>query len=238
MQARALVRRAQGAREGEMDKREVLRQIPLFRALSDADLDEIADLLIERRYPHRATVFEEGSVGEYMYVIRDGEVKVSKMSDDGREKVLEMLGPGDFVGEMALLDRAPRSASVKATSDCVLLALSRNDFLGLLRRNPDISLELVRELARRLRETDEEVRGLLFERVEGRTRRVLRRMATQPAPGRPHLLITGSVTHQQLADLVGTSRETITRVVKGLKGRGWLDQEGKHYLIAKDEGSR
>ena len=218
-----------------MDKREVLRSIPLFRMLADADLAEIAELLIERRFLARATVFEEGSVGEYMYVIREGTVKVSKMSDDGREKVLEMLGPGDFFGEMALLDRAPRSASVKATTDCVLLALSRNDFIALLRRNPEISLELVRELARRLRETDEEVRGLLFERVEGRTRRVLRRMANQPAPGRPHLVSTGSITHQQLADLVGTSRETITRVVKSLKRRGWLDQDGKHYLIAKEE---
>ena len=218
-----------------MDKREVLRSIPLFRMINEADLTEIAELLIERRYLSRATIFEEGSVGEYMYVIREGQVKVSKMSDDGREKVLEMLGPGDFFGEMALLDRAPRSASVKATTDCVLLALSRNDFIALLRRNPEISLELVRELARRLRETDEEVRGLLFERVEGRTRRVLRRMATQPAPGRPHLLSTGSVTHQQLADLVGTSRETITRVVKSLKRRGWLDQDGKHYLVAKEE---
>lgn len=218
-----------------MDKREVLRSIPLFRLISDTDMTEIAELLIERRYLARATIFEEGSVGEYMYVIREGQVKVSKMSDDGREKVLEMLGPGDFFGEMALLDRAPRSASVKATTDCVLLALSRNDFIALLRRNPEISLELVRELARRLRETDEEVRGLLFERVEGRTRRVLRRMATTPAPGRPHLLSTGSVTHQQLADLVGTSRETITRVVKSLKRRGWLDQDGKHYLIAKEE---
>jgi len=221
-----------------MDRRNILRSIPLFHHLADSDLDEIAELLIDRRFRCRATIFEEGSVGEYMYIIREGEVKVSKMSDDGREKVLEMLGPGGFFGEMALLDQEPRSASVKAVADCVLLALSRNDFMGLLRRNPEISLELLRELTRRLRETDEEVRGLLFERVEGRTRRVLRRMANRPAPGRPHLMTTGSITHQQLADLVGTSRETITRVVKGLKHRGWLDQEGKHYLVAKEDSSR
>jgi len=221
-----------------MDKREVLRSIPLFRSLGDKDLDEIAELLIERRFRARATIFEEGSVGEYMYVIREGEVKVSKMSDDGREKVLELLGPGLFFGEMALLDQEPRSASIKAITDCILLALSRNDFIGLLRRNPEISLVLLRELTRRLRETDEEVRGLLFERVEGRTRRVLRRMATRPAPGRAHMMSTGSITHQQLADLVGTSRETITRVVKGLKHRGWLEQEGKQYLISKEEPPR
>ena len=216
-------------------RREALRAIPLFAGLSEPDLDEIAELLIERRYPSRTTIFEEGSVGEYMYVIREGHVKISKMSDDGREKILEIMGPGTFFGEMALLDKETRSASVKSTCACVLLALSRQDFLALLRRNPDISMQLICELSRRLRETDEEVRGLLFERVEGRTRRVLRRMATQPAPGHPDHLATASVTHQQLADLVGTSRETITRVVKGLKDEGWLDQQGKHYLVAKDK---
>lgn len=221
-----------------MDRRNALKSIPLFRGLPESDLEDIAGLLIERRYPARTTVFEEGSIGEYMYVLQEGEVKVSKISDDGREKVLEVLGPGAFFGEMALLDREPRSASIKANTDCVLLALSRTDFIGLLRKTPEISLELLRELTRRLRETDEDVRGLIFERVEGRTRRVLRRIATQPAPGRPDFLATASVTHQQLAEMVGTSRETITRVVKGLKRRGWLDQEGKHYLIAKEEVER
>jgi CRP-like cAMP-binding protein len=217
------------------DRREVLRSIPLFRALSDKDLAEIAELLIERRFRARATVFEEGTVGEYMYVIREGQVKVSKMSDDGREKVLEILGEGDFVGEMALLDQSLRSASVKSVTDCVLLALSRADFMALLRRNPEIALELIKEQTRRLRETDEEVRGLLFERVEGRTRRVLRRMATQAASGYPDKLATEAVTHQQLADVVGTSRETITRVVKSLKRRGWLAQYGKQYVILKED---
>jgi CRP/FNR family cyclic AMP-dependent transcriptional regulator len=217
------------------DRKEVLRQIPLFQALTDRDLAEIAELLIERRFKARATVFEEGTVGEYMYVIREGQVKVSKMSDDGREKVLEILGPGDFVGEMALLDQSLRSASVKSVSDCVLLALSRNDFMALLRRNPEIALELIREQTRRLRETDEEVRGLLFERVEGRTRRVLLRMATERIPEFPERPATEAVTHQQLADVVGTSRETITRVVKGLKRRGWLAQHGKQYVLMKDD---
>jgi CRP-like cAMP-binding protein len=217
------------------DRKEVLRSIPLFQALTDRDLAEIAELLIERRFKARATVFEEGTVGEYMYVIREGQVKVSKMSDDGREKVLEILGPGDFVGEMALLDQSLRSASVKSVSDCVLLALSRNDFMALLRRNPEIALELIREQTRRLRETDEEVRGLLFERVEGRTRRVLLRMATHTLPDYPDRLATEAVTHQQLADVVGTSRETITRVVKGLKRRGWLTQHGKHYVLTQKD---
>ncbi len=217
------------------ERSEALRAIPLFAALDSSVLDEIANLLIDRKFPKDAVIFEEGSVGDYMYLIRDGQVKVTKMSDDGREKILEMLEPGDFFGEMSLLDREPRSASIKTTSACLLLALSRQDFLDLLRQNPDVAMEMIRVMSHRIRETDEQIRGLLFERVESRTRRVLLRMAKEQAPGAPGRLATPTITHQQLADLVGTSRETITRVVKDLKDDGWLTQQGKRYLVPAAE---
>ena len=213
------------------DRNEALRAIPLFRDLPEKDLADIAGLLIDRKYPRDAVIYEDGSIGDYMYIISEGQVKVTKMSEDGREKILEILGPGDFHGEMALLDRAPRSASVKTTTPCVLLSLSRQDFLGLLKQNHELTLELIRVLVRRLRETDEQIKGLLFERVEGRARRLLARLAKEPVPGREDRVATSPITHQQLADLVGTSRETITRVVKELKDEGWLEQEGKRYLV-------
>jgi CRP-like cAMP-binding protein len=220
-----------------MDQCDILAAIPLFNALSRAELDEIAGALIERRVQANSTIVEEGTFGQYMYLICEGEVKVSKMSDDGREKVLEILGPGAFFGEMTLVDCLPRSASVKATKDCQLLALSRSDFVAILRRMPDICFELLRELSRRLRVVNDEVRGLLFDRVEGRTRQIMRRLATRPVPGRPDMRSTPAITHQQLADLVGTSRETITRVVKTLKRRGAIVQQGKYYQIHVDDGA-
>jgi CRP-like cAMP-binding protein len=219
------------------ERSQALRVIPLFGNLEEGALDEIAGLLIDRKFPKDAVIFEEGSVGDYMYLIREGQVKVTKMSDDGREKILEMLEPGDFFGEMSLLDREPRSASIKTTQACLLLALSRQDFLDLLRQNPDVAMEMIRVMARRLRETDEQIGGLLFERVESRTRRILLRMAKDPAPDDAARRTTPAVTHQQLADLVGTSRETITRVVKDLKDSGWLDQRGKCYLVPAPEES-
>jgi CRP/FNR family transcriptional regulator, cyclic AMP receptor protein len=213
------------------DRNEALRAIPLFRDLPEKDLADIAGLLIDRKFPRDAVIYEDGSIGDYMYIISEGQVKVTKMSEDGREKILEILGPGDFHGDMALLDRAPRSASAKTTTPCVLLALSRADFLGLLKQNHEVTLEVIRVLTRRLRETDEQIKGLLFERVEGRARRLLARLAKEPVPGREDRMATSPITHQQLADLVGTSRETITRVVKELKDEGWLEQEGKRYLV-------
>jgi CRP/FNR family transcriptional regulator, cyclic AMP receptor protein len=208
---------------------EALRGIPLFAHVVESDLDQIASHLIERRYPRNTTIVEEGLAGDYMYIIREGRVKVTKLSEDGREKILEFLETGAFVGEMALLERAPRSASVKTLSAVRLLALSRNDFLSLLRRSPDLALAVIEVLCSRLRTQNEQASALSFQRVKDRTKGLLQRLArSEHGEG---TLSTPTLTHQQIADMIGTSRETVTRVVKELKQEGWLDQEGKHYLI-------
>ena len=208
-----------------------LRQIPLFAKVSDADLRSIAQLLIERRFPKNKTIVEEGLPGDYMYVIREGRVKVTKLSGDGREKILELLGAGDFFGEMSLLDNAERSASVKTLGETRILALSRADFLNELRRSPDLAMAVIQELTRRVRQMDEQASSLSFQRVRERTQGLLQRLAREgsSSDGRR---ITPSLTHQQIADMIGTSRETVTRVLKVLKDQGWLAQEGKHYLVS------
>jgi len=211
---------------------EALRGIPLFARVVEADLDQIASHLIERRYPRNTTIVEEGLAGDYMYIIREGRVKVTKLSEDGREKILEFLEAGAFVGEMALLERAPRSASVKTLSAVRLLALSRNDFLSLLRRSPDLALAVIEVLCSRLRTQNEQASALSFQRVKDRTKGLLQRLArSEHGEG---TLSTPTLTHQQIADMIGTSRETVTRVVKELKQEGWLDQEGKHYLVRSE----
>lgn len=207
-----------------------LRTIPLFAHVDDESLAAIGELLIERRIPKHQTIVEEGLAGDYMYVIREGQVKVTKLSGDGREKILELMGPGDFFGEMSLLDGAVRSASVKSMSETRILALSRNDFLKELRRNPDLAMAVIQELTRRVRQMDEQASSLSFQRVKERTRGLLLRLAKE-TPGPDGRLVTPALTHQQIADMVGTSRETVTRVVKRLKLEGWLEQEGKKYLV-------
>ena len=210
-----------------------LRAIPLFGRVSEVDLEELAQHLIERRFPKNATVVEEGLPGDYMYVIREGRAKVTKASEDGREKIMNFLEAGAFFGDMALLGDETRSASVKTLEDSVLLALSRRDFIDLLRQSPDLSLAVIEELANRLRETNEQARSLSFQGVEERTRNLFDRIAREEdaAPGHR---ITPALTHQQIADMVGTSRETVTRAIKQLKGSGWLSQEGKRYVIPAD----
>ena len=157
------------------------------------------------------------------------QVKVTKLSDDGREKILEFLDVGSFVGEMALLERAPRSASVKTLTSVRLLALSRKDFIGLIRKNPDLAMAVIQELSRRLRTVNDQASALSFQRVKDRTRGLLVRLAKDPRG--EGWRSTPALTHQQIADMIGTSRETVTRVVKDLKAAGWLRQEGKRYLV-------
>ena len=212
------------------DVLESLRAIPLFRRVSEGDLEELAVHLIERRFPKNATVVEEGLPGDYMYVIREGRAKVTKASEDGREKIMNFLEAGAFFGDMALLGDETRSASVKTLEESLLLALSRRDFIDLLRQSPDLALAVIEELANRLRETNEQARSLSFQGVEERTRNLFERIA-RPEPASGDQLMTPALTHQQIADMVGTSRETVTRAIKQLKESGWLSQEGKRYVI-------
>jgi CRP/FNR family transcriptional regulator/CRP/FNR family cyclic AMP-dependent transcriptional regulator len=213
---------------------DTLRNIPLFSSVRDADLEAIASLLIERRFPRHKTIVEEGLPGDYMYILCEGRVQVSKLSDDGREKIREFLEDGDFFGEMSLLDNAPRSASVRALADTRILALSRADFLAVLRRSPDLAMAVIQELTRRLRRVDDQASSLSFQRVEERTKGLLTRLAKED-PQNVGRRVTPALTHQQIADMIGTSRETVTRALKLLKEHGWLEQEGKKYVLSGED---
>jgi CRP/FNR family cyclic AMP-dependent transcriptional regulator len=213
---------------------ESLRAIPIFGEAADADLDSLAIHLIERSYPKDAIIVEEGLAGDYMYVIRTGRVKVTKASDDGREKIMNLFDAGDFFGEMSLLDNEPRSASVTTLEPSLLLALSRRDFMEMLRSSPDLALSVIQELTRRLRDTGEQASSISFQRVQERTRGLFERIAREDG-GPGSIRMTPVLTHQQIADMIGTSRETVTRAIKRLKEDGWLQQRGKRYVIPAEE---
>ena len=212
---------------------ESLRAIPIFRGATDEDLDSLAVHLIERSFPKDAIIVDEGLAGDYMYVIRSGRVKVTKASDDGREQIMNLFDAGDFFGEMSLLDNQPRSASVTTLEPTRLLALSRRDFLELLENSSTLALCVIQELTRRLRDTGAQASSISFQKVQERARGLFERIARDEG-GADHSRITPSLTHQQIADMIGTSRETVTRAVKRLKEDGWLQQQGKRYVIPPD----
>jgi CRP/FNR family transcriptional regulator/CRP/FNR family cyclic AMP-dependent transcriptional regulator len=189
-----------------------LRKIGLFSSVKDEDLERVASILIERRFPKHKTIVEEGLPGDYMYIIREGRVSVSKLSDDGREKILEFLETGDFFGEMSLLDNAPRSASVRALTD----ARSRWRSSRSSRDGCD------RWTSRPARSPSSGSRSAP-------------RGFCSASPGTTAAARAGSGPPCQIADMIGTSRETVTRALKGLRQEGWLEQDGKRYLVQSEE---
>jgi CRP-like cAMP-binding protein len=161
-------------------------------------------------------ILMQGDPGDALFVIASGQVKVVLIGDDGREVILSVLGSGSFFGEMALLDDDPRSAHVVAMEDATLLQLRRDDFRVRLRSSPDVAIALLRELTRRLRRADDTIGSLALRDVNGRIAHLLLDLAAEEDGGR----ITRRLTHATLAQMVGASRETVSRTLRALVKAG------------------
>jgi len=208
-----------------MEMIDMLRKVPLFSELDENELKAIASLANSLDIPKKNIVFQEFDLGDSMYVILSGEVKVSTYSADGREVVLALLGVGSFFGELSLLDAEPRSATVTTMIDSKLAHIRRRDLVPLLLDQPAITLKILSETASRLR----------------RTSRVLERISSMDVPHRLYAYLVDHCqrfsqqendgfystllpTHQLLADQLSTSRETISRAISQLKKDGVLVQ--------------
>lgn len=213
-----------------------LRQVSLFRRLSDEQLSALAPLAIERRFAKGEMIILAEESGDALFIIQEGQVKVSILHEDGREYILSLLGQGEVFGELSLLDGRPRSANVVATADTRLIALRRSDFLRLLATVPQIAVSLLEELASRLRRTDHQVEGLALFNVASRLSKTLLQLAlergVETAQG---ILLKDRPTHQQLANMTGTTRETVSRMLKQLERQGYIACRGREILILREE---
>ena len=129
----------------------LLREIPIFADLSPEDLKHVAEVAHEEWYPQNTDIFHQGDEGSMMFVIVDGRLQVVR-NMDGRDHVLAERGPGDFLGEMAIIESAPRSATLHTQSEVRVLAIDDETFKGILRERPNVSFAVLRSLSRRLRE--------------------------------------------------------------------------------------
>jgi CRP-like cAMP-binding protein len=196
----------------------VLQRVPLFSQLSPADLQRVVAVAREKSYPKNSVILFEDDPGDALYVVASGQVKVVLIGDDGREVILSVLGEGEFFGEMSLLDDEPRSAHVIAMEDSDLLVLRREDFEGILMHSPPIALALLRELTRRLRRADEKVGSLVLLDVTGRVARLLLELADDTGGEQ----ITRRLTHHTIAQMVGSSRETVSRTMRDFVSKGHI----------------
>lgn len=219
-----------------MDNASFLRKVPLFEDLSQKELAELGAVTVRRSFGRDAYIILAEEQGDTLFVIREGQVKVSILSAEGREVILSLLGPGAVFGELSLLDGKPRSANVVATEDTVLIMLRRADFLQLIHRAPQIGIALLAELASRLRRTDRQIEGLALLDVTSRISDTLLQLAAdrgvETAEG---VAIQCRPTHQELANMSGTTRETVSRVLKRLKSQGYIACQGRTITILREE---
>lgn len=213
-----------------------LRQVPLFEGLSEEELQAIAGMTITRTFNKDNVIILAEEEGDALFVIKRGQVKVSIVSEDGREVILSLLREGDVVGELSILDGKPRSANVVATEESELIMLRRSDFLQLLFKVPRISVTLLEELASRLRKTDRKIEGLALLDVTSRISETLLGLASDSGVETPDgIVLKDRPTHQQLANMSGTTRETVSRVLKRLENQGYIAVKGRNMVILREE---
>ncbi len=204
----------------------------LFSNLSDAELLQLAQIARERKFDRNQVIFYEGDLGGSLYIIASGTVKIVVMADDGREHILGLLHSGDFFGEISLIDGEPRSATAIAQEKVNIVMISRDDFVRLLRENPEMSLKIMVTLCDRLRKTDKHVESLAFLSAPGRVAQVLLNWAEKHAPEKDsEIVIPHKMTRQEFASIAGTSRETLTRVLMDFQDEGLINLEKNEILL-------
>jgi len=211
---------------------DILQQIPLFSSLNKAELDAINRVSITKKFPKEKIILLEDEEGDTLFIILSGKVKVTTFSESGKEVIFSILNEGDFFGEMSLLDGKPRSATVVSMENAEIRLIRRAEFYRLLENHPHIALRLLEELASRLRKADERIESLAILDVTGRIAGILLQLAEERGiRNNKEVLIKTRPTHQELANMVGTTRETVTRVLKQLEDKNYIMMAGKDVTI-------
>lgn len=208
-----------------------LATVPLFSGLQRDEIQKFADLTRERAYPKGSVILFQDDPGDSLFVLRAGRVKVVLIGEDGREVILGVLEPGAHFGELALIDDQPRSAHVIAMDDSQLLILRREDFRRRVEANPTVAWALLTELSRRLRRADVKIGGLVLLDVPGRIARLLLDLADEAGSD----AIDKPLTHQTIAQMIGASRETVSRAMKEFQDAGLITVERRRISVGDRE---
>lgn len=215
----------------------ITAKVPLFSCLSGMDRSALCRIMLLKKFSQGETIVrEDDDEGQTFFVIISGRVHVAVITSEGKSAILATLKPGDFFGEMAILDGEPRSASVIASEDCTLLMLYRKMFLDILQRYPKITIQMLVEMSRRIRRANKHINTLSLMSVYGRVADVLLQLAKdQGQRVREMIVIPNRPTHQVIADMAGTSRETVSRILSQLQKKHYIVNDGKKLVILNEE---
>jgi CRP/FNR family transcriptional regulator, cyclic AMP receptor protein len=219
-----------------VENNDFLKYVPIFSELNDATIEQISKIGIRKTFKKDSVVLFEHETGSALFVIVEGKVKISRVSDDGREVILTILNDSDFFGEMAILDGLSRSANVTAMEDSELYIIQRNDFIGLLQTHPEISIALLKELTQRMRGADLKIKSLSLKDAEGKVATVILQLADDIGKIKNGTVEIEKLPLQHdLANMAGTSRETISRTLHSLVKKELIDLKGSKLRILNYE---
>ena len=209
-----------------------LRRVSLFAGLDDDSWRSLRSRLKESARPRAAIIFAEGDAGGELHVILSGKVKISRAAVDGRENLLAVLGPGDLFGELSLFNPGPRTATATAITDAQLATFSHDDLRPVIIEQPEVAAELLRVLAERLRQTNDAMADLVFTDVPGRVAKALLSLAERfGETDQDGVRVHHDLTQEELAQLVGASRETVNKALSDFAGRGWLRVDARAVVL-------
>jgi CRP-like cAMP-binding protein len=215
---------------------DVLRRSPLFAALDEEASASLLKSMTEISLTRGDALFHEGDPGDQLYVVVEGKIKLGRTSGDGRENLTAVMGPGEMFGELSLFDPGPRTATATVVTDARLARLPKAALTKWVQDRPQIAMQLLRVVARRLRRTNTMLADLIFVDVPGRVAKQLLQLAQRfGSVDGGQLRVTHDLTQEELAQLVGASRETVNKALADFASRGWLRLEGKSVVILDRE---
>ena len=206
----------------------VLRNVPLFSGFADDQLATLTQVVTRRSVPRGSMLMAQGDQTDSLYIIISGRLKVMMGDAEGKEVILAMLGPGEIVGEMGLIDDSPRSATVTAVEPSELLSISKREFRRCLAENFDMAMGVMRGLVRRLREADRKIGSLALLDVYGRVARLLIDMSENVGGEK---IVAKRLPKQDIAKMIGASREMVSRVMRDLQLGGFIEQRGSTIIL-------
>ncbi len=211
---------------------ELLRRVPLFAMLTAAQAEAVAEAIVKRRFKRGEQIVEQGKKSNALFIILTGRCRVMSTDGRGREVILATMQPGDYIGEMSLIDNEPHSATVRAEVQTDVLMLGRTEFARCLPENTSMAYAVMRGLVQRLRHADRKIESLALMDVYGRVARSLLEFATEDREG--ELWIRNKISRQDIAKMVGASREMVSRVMKDLEERGFIETHPDGSMHVKE----
>jgi CRP/FNR family transcriptional regulator, dissimilatory nitrate respiration regulator len=211
----------------------IVSDIPLFSGLSENHLKEIETIAVEKNFSRGEIIFSEGDNGNGFYVVVDGQVKIHKVSVEGKEKILHIFGPGEPFGEVPVFTGRAFPANAEALSKSKLLFFPKEAFVALIMKNPSLALSMLGVLSMRLREFTVQIEHLALKEVPGRIASYLLYVSEeQESSNRIEL----EISKGQLASLLGTIPETLSRIFSKMSSQGLIEVEGRTIWLLDRQG--